>query len=224
MKTLVLESPLNRLAGFKICNFLKRLQHRCFRMNIAKFLRTLNLIKSANNCFCHSCFLLVIFLLRGLFLLLIQQAFFKGPLQGLKSSPQSAQWQATLLFEKKKNQPKWSLVVTRCHLLSLVVTCCTTRCHSLSLVATRCHSLYHSLSLIVTCCHSWYHSLSLVVPLIVISCHSLSFVVTSCTNCFHSLLLDVPLVCLFINDRYLDVPENSIQNVFERELVERSCD
>ena len=37
-KTPVLVSPFNRLAGFKTCNFLKkRLQHRCFPMNIAKF-------------------------------------------------------------------------------------------------------------------------------------------------------------------------------------------
>ena len=38
----VLESSFNRLAGFKTCNFLdKGLQHRCFPVNIAKFLRTL---------------------------------------------------------------------------------------------------------------------------------------------------------------------------------------
>ena len=84
-------------------------------------------------CFCISWFLLLIFLFGCLFLLLIQQAFFKGPLQGLKSSPQGAQWQAPLLFEKKKNQPKWPLVATHYHSLSLVVTRCTTRCHSLSL-------------------------------------------------------------------------------------------
>ena len=72
--------------------------------------------------------------------------------------------------------PLLSLVVTHCHLLSLVVTCCTTHCHSLSLVVP----------LVIIRCHSLYHSLSLVVPLVVIRCHSLP--------------LDVPLVCLFIND------------------------
>ena len=40
-KTIVLESLLNRLAGFKTCDFLKkRLQHRCFFVKFAKFLRT----------------------------------------------------------------------------------------------------------------------------------------------------------------------------------------
>ena len=40
------ESLLNRLTGFKTCNFLKkRLQYRCFPVNIAKFLRTLILVK-----------------------------------------------------------------------------------------------------------------------------------------------------------------------------------
>ena len=105
------ESPFNRLAGFKICNFLKkRLQHRCFPVNIAKNLRTL------------------------------QQAFFKGPpLQCLKSSLQDAQWQPPLLFEKKKNLSKQSLVVILCHSLYRSFT-------------IRCHSLYYSLSLVVTRC------------------------------------------------------------------------
>ena len=45
-KAPVLESPFNRLAGFKTCNFLKkRLRHRCFNVNTVKFLRTLILMK-----------------------------------------------------------------------------------------------------------------------------------------------------------------------------------
>ena len=46
-KTPVSESLFNKVAGhkvagLKVCNFLKkRLQQRCFRVNIAKFLRTL---------------------------------------------------------------------------------------------------------------------------------------------------------------------------------------
>ena len=60
---------------------------------------------------------------------------------------------APLLFEKKKNQPKWSLVVTRCHSLnhslSLVVPLVVIRCHSLSFVVARC----------TTGCHSMYHSM-----------------------------------------------------------------
>ena len=89
-----------------------------------------------------------------------------------------------------QNYHSLSLLVIRCHWLSLAVTRCTTCCHLLSFV---------SLSLVVplvvtlctTCCHSLYHLLSLFVPL----------VVTLCTTCCNSLSLDVPLVCLFINDR-----------------------
>ena len=41
MKTLVLESLFNKVTGLQTCNFIKkRLQHRCFPVNIAKFLRT----------------------------------------------------------------------------------------------------------------------------------------------------------------------------------------
>ena len=44
--TPILVSLFNRLAGFKTCNFRKkRLQHSCFPVNIAKFLRTLILMK-----------------------------------------------------------------------------------------------------------------------------------------------------------------------------------
>ena len=78
-------------------------------------------------------------------------------------------------LKKKKNQPKQSLFVTRCHSLSLVVPLVVIRC------TTRGHSLYHLL----------YHLLSLVV----IRCHSL----------YYSLSLDVLLVCLFINDRFYNV-------------------
>ena len=39
-KTPVLESLFSKVAGLKACNFIKkRLQHRCFPVNIAKFLR-----------------------------------------------------------------------------------------------------------------------------------------------------------------------------------------
>ena len=41
MKTPVLESLFNKVVGLKACNFIKgRLQHRCFPVNNAKFLRT----------------------------------------------------------------------------------------------------------------------------------------------------------------------------------------
>ena len=69
--------------------------------------------------------------------------------------------------EISRNGHSLSLVVTRSHLLSLVVIRYTTRCHSLSLVVIGCHLLFHSLSLVVPlvviCCHSLYYSLSLVV-------------------------------------------------------------
>ena len=45
MKTPVLEVFLNKIAGLQTCNFIKkRLEHRCFPVNIAKFLRTLSSI------------------------------------------------------------------------------------------------------------------------------------------------------------------------------------
>ena len=151
----MLESPFNKLARFKTCNFLKkRLQHGCFPVSIAKFLRTLILIKICEQLLLPFLLLTVNIPSQGL----LQQAFFKGPLQGLKSSPQGAQWQAPLLFEKKKNQPKQSLTVTRCHSLSLVVI----RCHSLSLVALvvfGCTTCCHSLLLVVIRCYSMYHSI-----------------------------------------------------------------
>ena len=73
--------------------------------------------------------------------------------------------------------------VTRCHLLSLVVTRSITRCHSLSLVAPFVVTRFHSLSLVVIRCTT--------------RCHSWSFVVTRC----HLLSLAVPLVYLFITDQ-----------------------
>ena len=40
MKIAVLESLFNKIAGLKAWNFVKkRFQHRCFAVNIAKFLR-----------------------------------------------------------------------------------------------------------------------------------------------------------------------------------------
>ena len=106
---------------------------------------------------CNFCFLLLIFLFRGLFLLLIQQAFFKGPLQRVLHRV----LRGRLLSYLKKRK------ISR-------------NTHSLLLVAIRCHSLYHSLSFVVICCHSLSlvvircYLLSLVVPLVVIRCHSLS--------------------------------------------------
>ena len=47
----MLELLFNKVTGLEVCNFIKkRLQHRFFLVNIAKFLRTLILKTSANGC------------------------------------------------------------------------------------------------------------------------------------------------------------------------------
>ena len=52
-KTLVLESLFNEVAGLNACNFIKkRLQHKFFPVNIAKFFRTAILVE-------HLCWLLM---------------------------------------------------------------------------------------------------------------------------------------------------------------------
>ena len=51
-KTPVLESPFNKVAGLKVCNFMiKRLQRRRFPVNIAKFLRTDFSWNISDDCF-----------------------------------------------------------------------------------------------------------------------------------------------------------------------------
>ena len=51
-KTVMLESLFNKAAGLKVWNFvLKRLQHRYFPVNTAKFLRAPVMRKPANGCF-----------------------------------------------------------------------------------------------------------------------------------------------------------------------------
>ena len=46
MKTPVPQSLFDKVVGLQICNFIKkRLQHRCFSVNIVKFLRTFILKK-----------------------------------------------------------------------------------------------------------------------------------------------------------------------------------
>ena len=56
-KTLVLESLFDKVAALHACNFIKkRLQHRCFAVNIAKFLRTLILKKICERLLLHNKF------------------------------------------------------------------------------------------------------------------------------------------------------------------------
>ena len=127
-------------------------------------------------------FLRLMFLLRGLFLSLLQQSLFKI-LFNVKRVSLGCIVVGSSFIKKKGKSVK---MTTRCHSLSLVVICC----HSLSFVVTRCHLLSlvvipcHSLSFVVTRCLLLYHLLSLVAPLVVIRCHSLyhssSLVVTRC--------------------------------------------
>ena len=53
-KTLVLESLFIKVAVLKVCNFMKkRLQHRPFPVNNAKFLRTAFFINTSGGYFCR---------------------------------------------------------------------------------------------------------------------------------------------------------------------------
>ena len=52
-KTSVLESLFNKAAGLKACSLIKkRLQHKCFPLKFAKFLKTPILKNICDNCFC----------------------------------------------------------------------------------------------------------------------------------------------------------------------------
>ena len=58
MKTSLLESVFSKAAGLQTCNIIKkRLQHRCFPVNIGKFLR-IPISKNiyANDYFCRKTF------------------------------------------------------------------------------------------------------------------------------------------------------------------------
>ena len=147
----MLESPFNRFAGFKTCNVLKKgLQHRLFPVNIAKFLRTLILMK-----ICEQLLLQFLLAIVNIFSWVLVSALnSRGLLQRSSSRFKefSLGWLvvgSSLIWKKRKinrNGCSLSLVVIRCHylyhLLSLVVP----------LVTIRCHSFYHSLSLVITRC------------------------------------------------------------------------
>ena len=133
-------SRFNRLAGFKTCNFIKkRLQHWCFPMNIAKFLRTLILKKICEQLLLPFLLLTVNISSQGLIYVFNSM----GPCQ--RSSSRFKELSlgcfvvGSSLVRKKENSAE---IVTRCHSLyhqfSIVVPLvdfpCTTRCHSM------CHS------------------------------------------------------------------------------------
>ena len=127
----MLESPFNRIARFKTCNFLEKgLQHSCFPMHIAKFSRPLILIKICEQ-------LLLQFLLLTVnisFWVLVSALNSIGLLQ--RSSSRFKGFSLGCLVVG------FSLIWKKEKLAEMV-----TRSHSLSLVVIRCHSLYHSLSL-----------------------------------------------------------------------------
>ena len=51
-KTAMLESYFNKVKALQACNFIReRLQHRCFPVNIAKYLRTVFLWNTSGSCF-----------------------------------------------------------------------------------------------------------------------------------------------------------------------------
>ena len=53
MKVPVLKSLFNKVAGIQAYNSIKKkLQHRCFPVNIAKFLRTAFFTEQLRCCFC----------------------------------------------------------------------------------------------------------------------------------------------------------------------------
>ena len=122
----MLESPLNRLAGFKISNFhKKRLQHRYFFVNIAKFLRALIMMKICEQLPLPFLLLTALKVLFKVYRVLLEFYLVVG---------------SSLIWKKGK----LAEIVTSCHSLSFVVPLVVTSCHSLSLVVP----------VVVACCHS----------------------------------------------------------------------
>ena len=164
----MLESPFNKFAAFKPCNILKkRLQHRCFSVNIAKILRTLILVKT-----CEQLLLQFLLFTVNISSWVLVSAFNSiGLLQ--RSCSRFKEFSlgclvvgSSLIWKKRK-------ISRNGHLLSFAVTCCTTQCHSLSLVVTLCHSLSLVVTRCTTRCATRCHSLSLVIPFVVTRCHSM---------------------------------------------------
>ena len=153
----MLESPFNRFAGFKTCNFSnKGLQHRKTRVGekICEQLLLQFLLLTVNI----SSWVLVS-ALNSIGLLQRSSSRFK------EFSLECLVVGSSLIWKKKKRK-----ISHYGHLLSFVVTHCTTRCHSLSIAVTLCHLF----SLVLICCHSLYHSLSLNVPLVCLLINDLS--------------------------------------------------
>ena len=126
-----MESPFNRFAGFKTCNVLKKeLQHRCFPVNIAKFLRMPILMK-----ICEQLLLQFLLAIVNIFSLVFVSALNSRDLLQRSSSrfkEFSLGWLVVGSSLIWKNE-KLTEMVAHCHSLSFVVTRFTTRCHLLSL-------------------------------------------------------------------------------------------
>ena len=164
----MLESLFNKFIGLQVCSFTKkRLQHKRFPVNIAKFKNTyfekhLRTADSDSSYILHT---------------------------KLNKIIQEADWPFRLAFCFSWNIK--SLYFTYSHSYSFVLWLAVIRCHPWSFFLTRCHSLSLAIPLVVTrCiirCHLLYHSIPLVVPLLVICCttrcHSLSLVVFDVTRC-----------------------------------------
>ena len=114
-----------------------------------------------------TCFLRLMFLLRGLFLFLLQQSHLKILFNVFKSLSRVHSG-GFLSYSKKRK------ISQNDHSLSLV----TISRHSLSFVVTRCLSLYHSLSLVITRCTTRCHLLSLVISLVCLFINDLQSLVT----------------------------------------------
>ena len=144
----MLESPFIRLADFKTCNFLEKgLQHRCFPVNIAKYLRTLILMKIFEQLLLQFLLLTVnisswvlVSAVNSISLLQRSSSRFKEFYIGCLVVGSS------LIWKKKKNWSRWSLAVICCHslyhLLTIVVARCTTRLFVLVLKAAVFWKLY----------------------------------------------------------------------------------
>ena len=152
----VLESPFNRLAGFKSANFLKKgLQHRYLPVNIAKFLRTLILMKIFGQRLQQFLLLTVNISSWVLFSPLNSIGLFQRSSSRFKEFSLGCLVVGSFLIWKKE---KLAEIVTRCHSLSLVVPLVVISCHSLSFFVICCHSLSLVVTHCTTSCHSMDHS------------------------------------------------------------------
>ena len=142
-KTPALESLFNRVAGagLKTCNCIKRdfnkgffceycenFKKTCFQENLQT---TASAVPAS---YCQNFSQGLRSALNSIYLFSPRPPLrFKGFSLGCLMADSS-------IIRKKKNQPKWPLVVIRCHLLYhsllFVGNRCTTRCHSLSFVVT----------------------------------------------------------------------------------------